>query len=684
MAEQFIETRTPDQLPRATSISPNALVTVQEEGGPVVALAVKQLLGRLIQTDTVKETRVGLLAELGHDESSVGLVYADPDPAKNGWYRKVGASGVGTWTQFEKLSAYAAAEIAGYVAQASNSATAAGLARDQAADLVLPANIFIDVPLATAEAAVANGTAFKLVDSGTGLVSVRRRTPGGSNLLYQEATTAALAPLVDLPNGRIRTQNGTAAAPAVGFASHNNLGLFLAAANQLGFAAGGSEIARMDATMKALWLGSPTGNARFVVNTNATDMMRAFEVFNKSNQLDPANQLPGFALHHYTHATAFNLDFVSDGIGLALRQSHNASARPDMPSTYVGTGPFLDFQRARVPATGGNMGGGLDRLLFFDGGGRQRFYGVNGGEWDGNAPTAPLGFGTYGNFLSRMLYMGYSNPLSKGIIGCIDQALGQFTSLDIAALALRPIGNNAVSLGSLSLGWKDAFFVNAATVTSDARSKKWRELSLVEQSKQMPNLTEAEVRAGLRIVDELGFYQWKSEIDVKGDDGARLHFGVRAQEVWRIMADEGLIDALDPVYEADWERPLRRTGNKRSKPPKPSSHYGFLCFEETERETDSVMYDVARQIEIEIEEESSLIDPSTNVPFMVKRMVPATIDQPTPAKRRKVLSPAGNKFGIRSEELTMFLMAAQEARNAETRTELASLRADIAALKAVA
>ena len=69
---------------------------------------------------------------------------------------------------------------------------AAQMARDQAADLVLPQNVFVDVPLATAEEAVAQGAAFKIVDSPSGLVKVYQRTAAGSNELYQETTTAAL------------------------------------------------------------------------------------------------------------------------------------------------------------------------------------------------------------------------------------------------------------------------------------------------------------------------------------------------------------------------------------------------------------------------------------------------------------------------------------------------------------
>ncbi|QUM72199.1 hypothetical protein [Sphingopyxis granuli] len=120
MAEE-VETRTYDQLPRATAISPEALLAFQEEASPLSAIKLKKLLGRLIQTDTVFEEEAapdGIQGDVDHDEFSVGLVFADPDPAKNGWYRKVGASGAGNWSQFEKLQSFAASEAGGYVAEA--------------------------------------------------------------------------------------------------------------------------------------------------------------------------------------------------------------------------------------------------------------------------------------------------------------------------------------------------------------------------------------------------------------------------------------------------------------------------------------------------------------------------------------------------------------------------------------
>jgi len=95
-------------------------------------------------------------------------------------------------TRRGQIGGLVGATVGPYLVEAAASADAAALARDQAADLVIPANIFVDVPLATAEAAVANGTVFKLVDPASGLADVRRRTVGGSTLLYREATAAAL------------------------------------------------------------------------------------------------------------------------------------------------------------------------------------------------------------------------------------------------------------------------------------------------------------------------------------------------------------------------------------------------------------------------------------------------------------------------------------------------------------
>lgn len=77
-------------------------------------------------------------------------------------------------------------------AMAPHAATAQ-LARDQAADMVEVQRIFVDLPLADAEAATTHHQLFKLVDSALGTATVYRRTASGSEELYQENTAAVLA-----------------------------------------------------------------------------------------------------------------------------------------------------------------------------------------------------------------------------------------------------------------------------------------------------------------------------------------------------------------------------------------------------------------------------------------------------------------------------------------------------------
>lgn len=112
----------PDQLPLATEIAADAFVVIFRPGGPLQKFAHERLIAKLIKTETLKSTLAELAASLAFDANAVALVTADPDPLKNGWYRKLGATGAGSWTQFELLSlaardaaAASAASIAGFV-----------------------------------------------------------------------------------------------------------------------------------------------------------------------------------------------------------------------------------------------------------------------------------------------------------------------------------------------------------------------------------------------------------------------------------------------------------------------------------------------------------------------------------------------------------------------------------------
>ncbi|MBB5705420.1 tail fiber domain-containing protein [Sphingopyxis panaciterrulae] len=152
---------------------------------------------------------------------------------------------------------------------------------------------------------------------------------------------------------------------------------------------------------------------------------------------------------------------------------------------------------------------------------------------------------------------------------------------------LRAGTDNGALLGSGAIRWSVVYAATGAINTSDGREKTWQGAA-----------SAAELAAAARIARELGFYCWNDAIAAKGADGARRHFGVRAQAVWAIMAEEGLIA---PLAEGQ----------------APDSRYAFLCWDGWEEERDAA-------------------------------------DRPVRA--------AGDRFGIRPDQLALFLIAAQEAR----------------------
>lgn len=99
-----LRTVSPDELPPLSEIPDDLRVVVFSPNGPLQALPHKRLLSKLIATDLCKATKALLDADLAHAANSVALVFSDPTAALNGWYRKLGASGAGSWQQFEELA----------------------------------------------------------------------------------------------------------------------------------------------------------------------------------------------------------------------------------------------------------------------------------------------------------------------------------------------------------------------------------------------------------------------------------------------------------------------------------------------------------------------------------------------------------------------------------------------------
>jgi hypothetical protein len=113
-------------------------------------------------------------------------------------------------------------------------------------------------------------------------------------------------------------------------------------------------------------------------------------------------------------------------------------------------------------------------------------------------------------------------------------------------------------------------------------------------------LNEAEILAAKRIGAEIGVYQWLDAIVKKGTDSARLHVGVLAQKVFSIMES----------YGVDWRR------------------YAWACHDKWDE----------RQYQAAVWEEGQLV--SAEVPYMA----------------------AGDRYGVRPDQLALFLIAAQEQR----------------------
>jgi hypothetical protein len=129
-------------------------------------------------------------------------------------------------------------------------------------------------------------------------------------------------------------------------------------------------------------------------------------------------------------------------------------------------------------------------------------------------------------------------------------------------------------------------------------------------------LTKTELRAAKDIAQEIGMYQWLSAIEDKTAAEARYHCGVRAQRVWEIMASYGLVD------------PIGADGKPGNTP------YAFLCWDEWDEHT-----------------------------------------TPSGEGGAYVTIPAGDRYGVRYAEITMFLAAAQEQHITELEARLAALEA---------
>lgn len=415
----------------------------------------------------------------------------------------------------------------------------------------------------------------------------------------------------------------------------------------------------------------PLTGIRAAIKTGALETQDGFHVYASANQTSVSNLTITAGFHGYNNGQVVVIDGVGTGAMFTVTQARNPAARPDQPSTYVGTGFFCDFHRATPTGTGGNLGTGRDRLRYVDDGCREIRLGVNAGDWSGTFGTASDQWRPI-NGAAKGGYAGWRESVETFVMGSIhDGVAAKF--FDVFCAAFRPANDNATPNGAASQRWSVVYAGTGTINTSDERLKIWRSA-----------ITDAEYGAGLRIIDELGFFQWKDAVDGteadpennvfeikgKGED-ARYHFGVRAQRVWSIMAEEGLVD---PIADG---RP--------GKTP-----YAFLCFDEWDELREPVMIEEYVERDIVIEKEGKIIDPKTGKPRIIKLPSRGIIKELVPKQDDdgqlvyRIVQKAGDRFGIRTDQLNSFLIAVQARQHSEQRREISRLADRLAALESTA
>lgn len=183
---------------------------------------------------------------------------------------------------------------------------------------------------------------------------------------------------------------------------------------------------------------------------------------------------------------------------------------------------------------------------------------TGGAGWTTNAPFAALNFRSSDGSVAGAgvrAQVAATMAASHGGQSDLKFSVSNAALLDRSAVLdfsgrLRPGADNLQTLGTSGFRWSAVYAATGTIQTSDARDKAW-----------LGAASAAEMRAARRMLGELGFFQWHDAIAAKGAGDARRHFGVRAQAVWAIMADEGLVD------------PMGADGRPGRTP------YGFLCFD---------------------------------------------------------------------------------------------------------
>lgn len=217
-----------------------------------------------------------------------------------------------------------------------------------------------------------------------------------------------------------------------------------------------------------------------------------------------------------------------------------------------------------------------------------------------------LSSGTTGNF-TRLQFSdnggsgniasitGYGSGYGAGLSSNLVFATQGVNRAVVTSAALHPAADNIYTLGVASARWSTVYAATGTINTSDERSKD-----------QITDLNDAERRVAVRIKGLIKTFKFKDAIAEKGDE-ARIHAGVVAQDV----ADAFKAEGLDP------------------------SRYALFCHDTWEDQYEPVF------------EEREVSDETTGLARTEKHKV-----------GDRLVMPAGDRYGVRYEELLAFVIAA--------------------------
>jgi hypothetical protein len=117
--------------------------------------------------------------------------------------------------------------------------------------------------------------------------------------------------------------------------------------------------------------------------------------------------------------------------------------------------------------------------------------------------------------------------VTSGAVGVFN-AVGGTSITQTTASSFIPVADNSKTLGSAANRWSVVYAATGAINTSDVRSKE-----------QIRNINTAEIAVAMQIKSMISAFKFIDAVTAKGS-GARIHFGVIAQDVRDVFISAGL------------------------------------------------------------------------------------------------------------------------------------------------